>query len=406
MMKTLLMTVGLWCAAGAMAAPGDLDTSFGSQGWKFWTGASGEDVCIDHNHSIVVAASRPPDGASGARTHLLRYYPSGLVHFFPNNAVWLPLGISTDAAQRPRIACTNTHYGVVSLGPELVPQGPRNLRLDVVSYAGTISGQTWLDHNLRVRSGAPALVPLDGGWLIGQTRTAGGSNWHGLLQRWDGISTPYYVAAFDDSFIGSTAAYYDVVRSPNGSVFVAGGFASASTPTDSQATLLHFDSVGNPNSSLFPGGRLTVYNDRPAEARRIALGPQQEIYLAAQRPATAQEGPSIALHRLTFAPSTFATQIIPDATLGDLAVDDFGRVVVVGERLGAAFVRRYVNHLPDASFGVDGERRFGFGSTRARFNAVAFDAVRRIVVVGRREAAQRGSSYVPDGLILARVLSQ
>jgi hypothetical protein len=407
----LLLALSLSCTVPlAAAAPGDLDTAFGGLGWFAWSapGASGEDLCIDANHSIVVAGAKPPAGSStGSMTHLLRYYPSGLVHFWAPNVVWRATGISTTTAQRPRVVCTAHGYTVANMADPTVPGGPRTIRLDLITPTGGFGANGWLNTGSVVLDGSPALAHLGGSsWLVGQTR-ANGNWWQAALQRWDGVvGSPVYINAYSDNVSASYARIHDAVRAPDGLIYAVGAKSDYPDTSKQVAYLWFFDVLGNLSTAPVASGQVVLAHDRSAVARRVVVGPDGVIHVAVQRQATATDGPSVALHRLGFATSSYQTQLIPNATVGDLAIDDFGRVVIVGERDGVAFVRRY---LPsgglDVSFGQAGERRYGFGSTRSRFNAVAFDAVRRIVVTGRREPVQRGGTPVPEALILARLLS-
>jgi hypothetical protein len=407
----LLLALSLSCTVPlAAAAPGDLDTAFGGLGWIAWSapGASGEDLCIDANHSIVVAGAKPPAGSStSSMTHLLRYYPSGLVHFWAPNVVWRATGISTTTAQRPRVVCTAHGYTVANMADPAVPGGPRTIRLDLITPTGGFGAKGWLNTGSVVLDGSPALAHLGGSsWLVGQTR-ANGNWWQAALQRWDGVvGTPAYINAYSDNVSSGYARIHDAVRAPDGLIYAVGARSDYPDASKQFSLLWIFDALGNLSNAPVAGGRLAIPQDRSAVARRVAVGTNGVVYVAIQREATATDGPSVALGRIGFAPESYQTQLIPNATVGDLAIDDFGRVVVVGERDGVAFVRRYLpSGALDVSFGQAGERRYGFGSTRSRFNAVAFDAVRRIVVTGRREAVQRQGSTVPEALILARLLS-
>ena len=95
-----------------------------------------------------------------------------------------------------------------------------------------------------------------------------------------------------------------------------------------------------------------------------------------------------------------------DAELGDIIEDNQGRLLVVGNKTGgAAFVRRLLsNGNLDTTFGIGGERVYGFGSISARFGGVTLDAMGRIVLVGHRNSAVRGGVTVAEALIVARLV--
>lgn len=411
-MKAQLITaaLSLLVASAANAAPGDLDPSFNGVGYVADTSLlepRADAVCVDGGNRILVAGGkRLAPTINSWQTVLGGYSSSGALDPAFN---WRPIGVSAPTIPIPSMVCIGSTVAVTSVQP--VTNNQFDVRLDF----STANGSFWTSHllnseGLTTTNPRIALVaPLSNRFLVGPT-IGGPSNRIAVLQRWDGSGSamPSYQGTFWGPFgIYTSAMYTDAYTDSSGNVFAIGRVAGNGTQ-GTDTIVSSFTSAGYPRASFGVGGTVSYATALDDYGQRIARsGFNGWTYIGIAE--TGGPSPQVRVLRLTASGSvdgSFGATVLANAELGDLIEDSQGRVLIVGNKSGgAAFVRRVNSDgSPDASFGPNGERIFGFGSLTARFGGVTLDGQGRIIVVGHRESAVRGGATVAAAMIVARLL--
>lgn len=410
-MKAQLITaaLSLLLASAANAAPGDLDTSFNGVGYNAITthpDPHADAVCTDSAGRIAVAGSRRYGSSAGQwQTLFGRFNSNGT---FDGGFGWYTLGLPAPINQIPTMVCTGNGYAVTSL--DLISANNYNVRLDVVPVTPT----TWSSRpltGLATSNPRVALIaPIANRFLVGPSTGAVGSR-TAALQRWDGdgISSLVYQSTWNGP-TGSVSQYTDGYADANGNVFVVGR-RSASGTQGMDALVSSFTSSGVLRSNFGSGGTLNIATSADDYGQRIAGSAFNGWIYVGITELSSSFGARVRVVRVTSSgaiDSSFNGNgvLTSDAELGDLIEDGQGRLLVVGNKVGGgAFIRRMLsNGNLDTTFGVGGERVYGFGSSSARFGGMMLDAMGKIIVVGHRDSAVRGATTVPEALIVARLL--
>lgn len=407
--RHLTAILSLAFAGAASAAPGDLDTAFNGVGYvaeTSFTEPRADGVCSDSAGRIAVAGSRRLGGNTQWQTLLGRFSSAGA---FDVGFGWRNPGVAAPINQIPSLLCTGNGYAVTSL--ESISTSQFGVRLDVLPVSGASGVSHWLgaqglsSSNPRVALAAP----IANRFLVGPSTGTPGSR-TATLQRWDGDGLP--ALSYQGNWTGpagNISQYADAYTDASGNTFVVGRrMASGTQGID--AMVSSFNPSGVPRTAFGNGGTLgiaTAADDFGQRIARSAFNGWSYIGI------TESNGgiPRVRVLRVTSA-GTVDTGFngngvyTADAELGDIIEDGQGRLLVVGNKSGGgAFVRRLLSngHL-DPSFGVGGERVYGFGSSSARFGGVTLDSMGRIVLVGHRDSAVRGGATVAEALIVARLL--
>jgi uncharacterized delta-60 repeat protein len=406
-MKNLLLSLPLFASASAIAAPGDFDTSFNGQGYTVLAApaVSANAICIDSSQRIVVGAG------SQVATNL---YRGALLRYLSNGAWdtafgWREIGVIDESPQIPSLLC-GSDYVATTIERIYVSTGAysQRIRLDVVPQSGAISPSYLLgDNTVYAGSQRVALAsPYPNRWIVGATIAMPGAA-NAALIRVDGPSPQWTGSTLGPSGNGE---YTDAFIDGSGNLFAVGRYSNTTPATQGvDAFVTSLDSAGLPRAAFGANGTSVFATPADDYGQRIAPGGGGKLYLGMT--AITADRPSIRILRLSAngsVDSSFAGPgglVIDDAHLGDIVEDSVGRLIVAGSRDGKAMIRRVsAQGAPDATFGVNGERVFGFGSTGARFGALAIDAQGRIVVAGRRDDSQRGGTVVPAAVVVARFL--
>jgi uncharacterized delta-60 repeat protein len=411
----LLLTAALCPSLAAVAAPGELDATFAGTGWVALGGGTNpqaESVCVDPSQRIVVGAARQATLGAPWQAYLVRYTASGVLDTAFGPGGWRAIGATSGSAaqQMPTVLCLDERYVATSID-DAVPAW-FGVRLDQVPVAGGAASSVLLAAGNVAHSPRVALAALGGGrWLVGPSRTDGGSGSIATLQRWDGTSAPLaWMANWSGPAGNPQSDYTDVFVDPIGRAFAVGRRKAAGLQ-GMGAFVSAFSANGAPLAGFGSGG--SVHFDTPLEDYGQRIAPSAfggQFYTGIAEIDVATGAATARIRRLQPTGTLDAMfggangVAIAGALIGDIAEDNNGRLLVVGKIDDAAFVRRLqANGVPDATFGPNGERRFGFGSNHAMFTGIAFDALGRIVLSGWRQEVQRGGTLVTDAAIVARL---
>lgn len=410
LMRTLLTaTVCALAAPNVQAAPGDLDSTFGTGGYVVLAGpgAIGEAVCLDTQQRIVVGARRNLTGTTtDNQGYLLRLNSSGVLDSAFGG--WRAIGVAGQMPQMPSILCAGDRYAATTL--QSTGTNSYGVRLDLVPQTGTGATSMLLNQGLTTTNPRVALTsPISNRWLVGP-----GNGTNAILQRWDGASAPL---AFQGNWVGPSGTvvrYTEAYTDASGNVFAVGRGTGASSL---YAPVSSFNSAGQLRASFGTNG--TRIWDTAADDYGQRITPSNfggKLYIGLTEitvdPITTLATYGARIVRLNSNGSTdlgFGTGgnglLIAGAELGDIVEDATGRLIIVGKANGVAFVRRVqAQGAADLSFGPGGERVYGFGSLGARFSGVTLDSLGKIVIVGQRDAAVRNGVNLAEAAIVARLL--
>lgn len=397
-------------AGVASAAPGDLDTAFNGVGYvadTSYTEPRADGVCIDSAGRIVVAGSRRLGSITQWQTLLGRFGNTGA---FDSGFGWRNPGVAAPINQIPSLLCNGNGYAVTSL--EYTSSAQFGVRLDVVPASGASGVSHWLAaQGLATSNPRIALTaPIANRFLVGPSTGTPGSR-TATLQRWDGDGLP--TLAYQGSWTGpagSTSQYTGAYTDASGNTFVVGRRVASGTQ-GIDAMVSSFNASGVLRTAFGSGGTLSIATTADDFGQRIARSAFNGWSYIGITEIDGSSNPRVRVMRVTSAGSVDTSfngngVYTADAELGDIIEDNQGRLLVVGNKFGGgAFVRRLLsNGQLDTSFGVGGERVYGFGSSSARFGAMTLDSMGRIVLVGHRNAAVRGGASVLEALVVARVL--
>lgn len=406
---TAILALGF--ASAAAAAPGDLDASFNGTGFVADTShvePRADGVCLDSAGRIVVAGNRRLGSNSQWQAVLGRFGSTGALDAAFG---WRQAGVAAPMPQIPSLLCAGSSYALTSL--EFISTANYGVRLDVFPASGASGVSHWLGGQGLISSNPRVALtaPIANRFLVGPTTSGTPGVRTATLQRWDGDGLP--ALSYQGNWTGPSGGlsqYTDAYTDANGNVFVVGRRVDAATQ-GVDAMVSSFNASGVLRGSFGSGGTVTLATAADDFGQRIARSAFNGWTYIGITELSATSNPRVRVLRITSAGSVDTNfngngVYTADAELGDIIEDNQGRLLVVGNKTGgAAFVRRLLsNGNLDTTFGIGGERVYGFGSISARFGGVTLDAMGRIVLVGHRNSAVRGGVTVAEALIVARLV--
>jgi uncharacterized delta-60 repeat protein len=400
----LAVVAALGVAGVALAAAGDLDPSFSSNG-KVVTSVSGGDVgnavAIDSQDRIVVAG----DSQSPGKMSVVRYLPDGRLDpsFSHDGKVVLSFG---DGSDRARAVAIDSRNRVIVAGSDTVRAGPRVRG----SFAVTrLTGRGKLDPSF---SGDGRVVTHVGGDIshdvansvaidsagrivaAGSSRIGGQTDFTLVRYRPDGTLDPSFsgdgvarTGFGQDSEDSATSVAIDFA----GRIVAAGG--SRTPGADGQVAVARYLPGGNLDSAFSGDGRqLLSFGNELVGVAAVAVDDRNRIVLAGgdyvfQNPshfAIIRLRPNGALDT-SFAGDGKATAL-QGGWAYSVAIDPAGRIVAAGYAQSGRYTFGLARFTPggalDPSFSGDGTVTTSFGKGDAWANAVAIDSLGRIVAAG------------------------
>lgn len=274
-----LALVGLLASSSALAAPGDVDTSFGTGGVTStaagpWSMAY--DVVEQPDGKLVVAGAAFDSTAFGnAKFAVTRYLPNGTLDtLFGTNGV-------ADTVVSPSSCCDILYTEATAVA----------LQADgkiLVAGQAFVDGAPTLDAGLVRYDSTGALDPTfgTGGILLEPI----GSSFEALAVQADGrilaggtgILARYHPDGSHDLTFGfggvaTTADIRDMVLLPGGSIITVGASGTPGPTGTSDAQIMKFDSAGSLDLTFGSAGIVTTDFGTVEVARAVAIAPNGDI---------------------------------------------------------------------------------------------------------------------------------
>lgn len=396
----LLLLGALAAPAGAHAAAGDLDPSFGDRGkvtTHFGNFAYALGVTVD-GQGRTIAVGYDYDGQDFA---LARYKPDGRLDrtFGGDGRVTTDFG-GLDFA---RSVAVDSHGRIVAAGvseggvwsfaiARYLPDGRLDTGFGSHGRVKTRFGGTFNE------AYSVAIDPLDrivvGGYTQGYTQEF-------VEPYTDFALARYRVNGTLDPSFGTggqvTTDFEHEDGSATGIAIDANGRIAAVGGSQGDFALARYEPDGDLDGTFAGGTVTTNVGSKHDFANGIAIGPQGRIVAAGvafngrvDKFALAKYQPSGVLDASFGSGGTVSTLLRPDSTANGVAIDSRGRIAVAGDRLessGNGFDFGLARYLPDgsldSSFAGDGTRTTGFGpNTDDQAKAVTIDDQDRVVVAG------------------------
>ena len=390
-------------SAAALAAPGDLDTSFGSGGKSLVDLGGNEDgygVTLQPDGKIIVAGERSPAAAGPRDILLVRLLDQGTIDTSfggGTGASVLDLGGTFDRGEDvvlrpdgkivvagPTNRAGNTDFAVAQV---LNPQGT----FDPSFGGGGFGNLDFAAGGGSSDSAQGVTLQPDGKVILAGYTNANATQDIGVARTTAGGMLDFGYGASGISFTNFGADEYghDVALQPDGKIIVAGSHYPAGPPNGAFAATRLLNPQGTADPSFGEtNGELTVDFGADDEALGMALQPDGKIILAGYT------------QLLTAPVSEFAVARLDQNGKPDGSFGEDGKITVDFGRVDAAYAAAV---QPDGKIIVAGDTGDGFGVARLQPNGIldtTFGTGGKSIADFGVNAEARDMALQPDGKIV------